>query len=184
MNSRITKLALPAMLLLLLPFLLPAGLPPRDDPRDPGPDGSRRATPGEPHDALPDDGQGVLQTPFENEVHFRSLRQLTFGGENAEAYFSFDERSLIFQSTRDSFRCDQEYVMDVASGDTRLVSGGKGRTTCGYFLPGDSTILYATTQFASADCPPSPDRSQGYVWAVYRDYDIVLGDMKGGVLRS
>lgn len=133
---------------------------------------------------LPDETDAVNQTPHENEVHFRSLRQLTFGGENAEAYFSFDERSLIFQSTRDSFRCDQEYIMDVQSGAVRLVSSGRGRTTCGYFLPGDSTILYATTQFGSPECPPSPDFSQGYVWAVYRDFDIVLADLRGTILRK
>jgi Tol biopolymer transport system component len=125
-----------------------------------------------------------VRTPHQNEVNFASLRQLTFGGENAEAYFSFDERSLIFQSTRAPYSCDQQYVMDVASGAVRLVSSGLGRTTCGYFLPGDGVVLYATTQFGSAECPPDPDRSQGYVWAVYSDYDIVLGDLKGGVLRK
>ncbi len=127
--------------------------------------------------------RSAVQTPHDNEIHFGSLRQLTFGGENAEAYFSFDERSLIFQSTRDAFRCDQQFIMDVATGTTRLVSSGKGRTTCGYYLPGDTTILYATTQFGSPDCPPSPDMTQGYVWAVYPDYDIVLADTGGAILR-
>ena len=160
MSQRIVKLLIPAMLTFLLPLLLAAAFPP------------------------PDDTHSVVHTPLDNELHFRSLRQMTFGGENAEAYFSFDERSLIFQSTRDSFRCDQEYVMNVATGTVRLVSSGKGRTTCGYYLPGDSTILYATTQFGSPGCPPSPDFSQGYVWAVYRDYDIVLADTGGRVLRT
>lgn len=133
---------------------------------------------------LPEGGaRPVIHKPLENEVNFLSLRQLTFGGENAEAYFSYDERSLIFQSTRDSFRCDQQYVMDVASGAARLVSSGKGRTTCGYFLPGDSTILYATTESGSPDCPPSPDYSQGYVWAVYPEYDIVLARAGGTIIR-
>ncbi len=106
------------------------------------------------------------------EKHFASLRQLTFGGENAEGYFSFDESRLIFQSTRDTFRCDQMYTMDLAKGATRLVSTGYGRTTCGYFLPGDSAILYASTHASGRGCPPPPDFSKGYVWAVYPGYDI------------
>jgi Tol biopolymer transport system component len=159
MAMRLAKMLIPAMLIVVFPLLL-AAFPPQDEART------------------------VSRAPFENEVHFRSLRQLTFGGENAEAYFSFDERSLIFQSTRDSFRCDQEFIMDVASGAVRLVSSGTGRTTCGYFLPGDTTILYATTQFGSPDCPPPPDFSQGYVWAVYRDFDIVVADTRGTILRT
>ena len=159
MNAWRTKRAGPAALILLLPLLL-AWTP-----------------------SLPDGRQDVMHTPSKNEVHFQSLRQLTFGGENAEAYFSFDERFLMFQSTRDTFRCDQQYVMDIATGATRLVSSGKGRTTCGYFLPGDSTILFATTEYGSPECPPVPDHSQGYVWAVYAHYDIVLADTNGTVLR-
>ena len=106
------------------------------------------------------------------ERHFAHIRQLTFGGENAEGYFSFDESRLIFQSTRDSFRCDQMYTLDLRSGATRLVSTGSGRTTCGYFLPGDTTILFASTHASGPGCPPPPDFSKGYVWAVYPEYDI------------
>jgi len=159
MTMRPATMLIPAMMIVVFPLVL-AAFPPQDGTR------------------------AGIHTPFENEVHFRSLRQLTFGGENAEAYFSFDERSLVFQSTRDSFTCDQEYVLDVASGTVRLVSSGMGRTTCGYFLPGDTTILYATTQFGSPDCPPPPDFSQGYEWAVYRDFDIVLADTRGTILRK
>ena len=107
-----------------------------------------------------------------DEWHFTSMRQLTFGGQNAEAYFSFNEKRLIFQSTRDSLHCDQEFIMDLTAGTTRMVSTGSGRTTCGYFLPGDRHILFSSTHAASAGCPPEPDRSKGYVWAVYPEYDI------------
>jgi TolB protein len=117
------------------------------------------------------------------ERHFASLRQLTFGGENAEAYLSFDEKRLIFQSTRDSLHCDQEFVMDIATGATHMVSSGNGRTTCGYFLPGDTTILYASTHLAGPECPPLPDFSHGYTWAVYPGYDIFFARPDGSNTR-
>ncbi len=129
-------------------------------------------------------GQSISQDPFvlPGEKHFAWVRQLTFGGENAEGYFSFDESRLIFQSTRDTFRCDQMYVMDLGTGTTRLVSTGHGRTTCGYFLPGDSAILYASTHASGRACPPPPDYSKGYVWAVYPEYDIYLAAADGSRL--
>lgn len=117
------------------------------------------------------------------ESHFASVRQLTFGGENAEGYFSFDERRLIFQSTRDSSRCDQEYIMELATGAVHRVSSGKGRTTCGYFLPGDSLVLYASTFLSGPDCPPPPDQSHGYTWRVGPEYDIFVSRPDGTGLR-
>jgi TolB protein len=127
-----------------------------------------------------DAGDPPLVMPGEN--HFQNLRQLTFGGENAEGYFSFDEKRLIFQSTRDSFKCDQMFVMDLATGSVRLVSTGKGRTTCGYFLPGDTTLLFASTHHFGPGCPPPPDYSRGYTWAVYPEYDIFTARNDGSHL--
>jgi Tol biopolymer transport system component len=125
-----------------------------------------------------------LQRP--GERHLRNVRQLTFGGENAEGYFSWDGGRLVLQSTRDSFPCDQIYVMDISSGALRLVSTGRGRTTCSYFLPGDREILYSSTHLASPECPPRPDYSRGYVWALF-DYDIFVtgadGDPAAAALR-
>lgn len=118
------------------------------------------------------------------EKHFRSIRQLTFGGQNAEGYFSFDERSLIFQAIRDSFSCDQEFVMDLDSLKTRLVSTGKGRTTCGYFFPGDTRILFSSTHHLRETCPPPPDYSKGYVWLVSPEYDIFTADPNGKNLKQ
>lgn len=110
---------------------------------------------------------------FEGERHLADVRQLTFGGENAEAYFSPDGAHLIYQYTPPEGGCDQQYVLDLKSGDTRRVSSGRGRTTCGYFdYPEADRIVYASTEGADAACPPPPDRSQGYVWAVYPGYDI------------
>jgi Tol biopolymer transport system component len=105
------------------------------------------------------------------ERHLKSVRQLTFGGENAEAYFRFDGQELILQSTRDGRSCDQEYVMRTDGSGARLVSTGKGAVTCGYFFPDGSRLLYSSTHELAEGCPPRPDHSQGYVWALH-DYQI------------
>jgi len=95
------------------------------------------------------------------EVHLRNIRQLTFNGENAEAYWSPDGKLLILQSTRGDYTCDQIFILDPATGEQRLVSTGTGRTTCAYFIPGSDRILYASTHLTSPDCPPPPDYSKG-----------------------
>lgn len=118
----------------------------------------------------------------DGERHFARLWQLTFGGENAEAYFSPDGSKLIFQSTRDGWPCDQMYVMDLRTGATRKVSSG-GRTTCGYFYDGGRRILYASTHLAADSCPPPPDHSMGYVWALDPGYDLFTAKPDGSDLR-
>ncbi|MCS7026562.1 MAG: hypothetical protein NZV14_17325 [Bryobacteraceae bacterium] len=116
--------------------------------------------------------------------HLRNLRQLTFGGQNAEAYWSPDGKRLVFQSTRDKLGCDQIFIMNADGTDQRMVSTGKGRTTCGYFLPDNKHIVYASTHEAGEACPPPPDRSKGYVWAVYPSYDIFLATDDGKLLKK
>src|SRR5258706_11071174 len=106
-------------------------------------------------------GQSDLALP--QEKHLRNIRQLTFGGENAEAYFSSDGNKLIFQSTRDGHECDQIYTMNIDGSDVRLVSTGDGRTTCSYFFPGDKRVLYSSTHLGGKQCPAKPDFSKGYV---------------------
>ena len=98
------------------------------------------------------------------ESHLTNIRQLTYGGENAEAYFSPDGRRLIFQSTRDGRPCDQQFVMNVDGSEVRRVSDGTGKTTCGYFIEGGRRIIYASTHAADSACPPRADPSKGYVW--------------------
>jgi Tol biopolymer transport system component len=119
----------------------------------------------------------------EGETHFAHLWQVTFGGENAEAYWSRDGRKLIFQSTRDGWPCDQMFVFELATGAIRRVSTGTGRTTCGYFYDRDQRVLFASTHLGSDSCPPPPDFSKGYVWAIYPDYDIFTAKPDGGDLR-
>src|SRR6476661_4225422 len=118
------------------------------------------------------------------EKHLTNIKQLTFGGENAEAYFSFDGKQLIFQSKRDGRACDQIYSMNIDGSNVRMVSNGEGRTTCSYFFKGGNRVLYASTHGGSRDCPPSPDFSQGYVWAVYPDYDIYTSTPDGKDVRK
>ena len=117
--------------------------------------------------------------PEPGEKHLRNIRQLSFGGENAEAYFSADGKKLIFQSTREGHECDQIYTMNIDGSDVKLVSTGDGRTTCSYFFPGDKKILYSSTHLGGKQCPPRPDFSQGYVWAVYDTFDIFTANPDG-----
>jgi len=117
------------------------------------------------------------------ENHLRNIKMLTEAGENAEAYLSFNQKKLIFQSTSGEYQCDQQFIMGLDGSEKQLVSSGNGRTTCGYFLPGDSTVLYASTHLAGKDCPPLPDMSHGYVWKLYDSYDIFLANLDGSILK-
>jgi TolB protein len=117
------------------------------------------------------------------EKHLKNVRQLTFAGENAEAYFSGDGGRLIFQSKHGRMPCDQIFTMRADGSEMKVVSTGKGRTTCSYFFPNDKKILYASTHLASPDCPPPPDYSHGYVWAIYPGYDIFTAKPDGSDLK-
>jgi TolB protein len=124
----------------------------------------------------------LLRMP--EEKHLKNIKQLTFGGENAEAYFSADGKQLIFQSTRAGRKCDQIYTMDVDGGSVRMISTGDGRTTCSYFFPNGRRILYSSTHLGAKECPPRPDFSQGYVWAVYPTFDIFTARPDGSDLKE
>jgi TolB protein len=116
--------------------------------------------------------------------YLRNIRQLTEGGQNAEAYWSPDGKRLVFQSTRKGYECDQIFIMNADGSDQKLVSTGKGRTTCGYFLADGRRIVYASTHGAGEACPPSPDRSKGYVWGVFPGYDIYLATDDGRIEKK
>lgn len=118
-----------------------------------------------------------------NEKHFRNIKQLTFGGENAEAYFSADGKQLIFQSTREGHGCDQIYTMNIDGSNVKMVSNGDGRTTCSYIFPGGKKVLYSSTHLGDKQCPPRPDFSQGYVWAVYPTFDIFTAKPDGSGIK-
>src|SRR5438034_138060 len=116
------------------------------------------------------------------EVHLRNIRQLTFGGQNAEAYWSGDGRRLILQRQPADTGCDHTYIMNADGSDLREVASGKGRNTCGFFFDHDRRIFYSSTEHADPACPPRPDYSQGYVWALY-DYDIYVAAADGAHAR-
>ncbi len=129
------------------------------------------------------EGAGADSLRDGREVHLRNVRQLTFGGENAEGYWAPDGTRLILQSKRGDFQCDQIFTLNVTTGETKLVSTGKGRTTCSYFIPNTDRILYASTHWADAACPPPADFSQGYVWKLYHTFEIFSARADGSDLR-
>ncbi|RMH19450.1 MAG: hypothetical protein D6701_05000 [Gemmatimonadetes bacterium] len=119
-----------------------------------------------------------------DEPRLANVRQLTFGGENAEAYFAFDGTKLIYQSTPRGAECDQIFVMNLDGSDKHMVSTGEGRTTCSYFYPDGETILYSSTHHYDRACPATPDFSRGYVWPIYPTFDIFVADADGSNLRQ
>ncbi|GJM31970.1 MAG: hypothetical protein DHS20C18_09710 [Saprospiraceae bacterium] len=127
---------------------------------------------------------------LDGETHLKNLRQLTFGGDNAEAYFSFDNSHLVFQATNPKWgvECDQIYYMPIegyTGNQPLLVSTGKGRTTCSYFMKGDNSIVYASTHLGDEACPESPRLVGGkYVWPVYETFDIFVADLKGNIIQQ
>ena len=121
----------------------------------------------------------------QDEIHFMNLQQLTFSGENAEAYFSPDSKKLIFQSHDGEGLCDQIYIMNIESGKSEMVSTGDGVTTCAYFqYPNNEKIVYASTHHKNKACPPPPDFSRGYVWKLYEGYDIFRANSDGSDLEQ
>ena len=126
-------------------------------------------------------------------VHFRNMKQLTFEGDNAEAYWSFDDSKLVFQAKNEKWDapCDQIYVTDTNNYNMdsiipSIVSTGLGRTTCSYFMPGDSTIIYASTHLADSACPQEPKRREDgkYVWPIYSSFDIFTADLDGNIISQ
>ena len=134
-----------------------------------------------PDQPVPTPAPASLLAPGE-ERFLANVRQLTFGGQNAEAYWSADGERLIFQSNAGNLPCDQIFTMKADGSDRRRVSNGEGKTTCSYFFPSGDRILYGSTFRASTACPPPPDRSRGYVWAL-DDYDIYTAKSDGSDLR-
>ncbi len=130
---------------------------------------------------------------FPQEKHLKNVRQLTFGGDNAEAYWSFDDKKVVFQATNKIWgaECDQIYYFDLENWQRRqaappLLSTGQGRTTCSFFMPGNKSVVYASTHESSASCPHVPERRADgkYIWPVYASFDIYHGDLKGNIIKK
>ena len=131
---------------------------------------------------------------YPEEKHLANMRQLTFGGDNAEAYWSFDSKMVSFQSNNPAWglKCDQIFYMPIEGVDLnsgakpQQISTGQGRTTCSFFLKGNKQILYASTHLGGADCPKDPERKPGgkYLWPVYDSYDIFISDLNGKIVKQ
>ncbi|MEM7658572.1 MAG: hypothetical protein AAF399_20780 [Bacteroidota bacterium] len=130
---------------------------------------------------------------YPGETHLANVRQLTFGGDNAEGYFSFDDQYLTLQRTHESegIPCDQIYYGKLPASadepfDMKLVSTGTGRTTCSFFMPDDQQIIFASTHTADEACPPAPDRAKirKYVWPIYATFELFISDLEGNVLQQ
>jgi TolB protein len=125
---------------------------------------------------------------YPKELHLANVKQLTFGGDNAEAYFSFDGKKIVFQATNPEWqtKCDQIYYSTLDNFSPSLISTGSGRTTCAYFFPADTAVLFASTHLKSGDCPPkpAPREDHKYVWPIYDSYDIFVSDVQGNILKQ
>jgi Tol biopolymer transport system component len=175
------RLLVPAAVL----ALAACGGPPDDPPAGKAPAAGAPAAPASaPGAEAPRSFSGPAKPrPSEaGEKHLKNVRQLTFGGENAEAYWSFAGDVLVFQSTRPPYAADQIYLLSPKGGEPTLVSTGLGRTTCAYFLPGDRRLLFASTHLASAEPPKPPDRSHGYAWGIF-EYEIFTVGRDGKDLK-
>ena len=130
---------------------------------------------------------------YPDESHFKNIRQLTFGGDNAEAYFSYDGKWLIFQhkDDKENIPCDQMYIGKIPTTadekfEPKMISSGKGRTTCGFFTKDGKHVIYASTYLGGDSCPPVPDRQKmkRYIWPIYDSYDIFMADLDGKIVKQ
>jgi Tol biopolymer transport system component len=131
---------------------------------------------------------------FDGENRFANMRQLTFGGDNAEAYFSFDGKYLIYQlaDAKNGIQCDQIWMGKVPENANepfvpKLVSTGTGRTTCAFFYPDGKHIVYGSTHLGGKECPPVPDRAKygnKYIWPIYASFDIFKADTSGKIVKQ
>jgi len=135
------------------------------------------------------------QSQDTTEKHLKNIKQLTFGGDNAEAYFSFDGKYISFQTNNPKWglKCDQIYSMHIKRATkqmqaykAQLISTGKGRTTCSYYLPGDKSILFASTHHHMDTCPaaiPYNPKAK-YLWPIYPEFDVFVSDLTGKVQKQ
>lgn len=139
--------------------------------------------PAPPPAAQPPAPAAAAPSPIElpQETHLKNVRALTSGGENAEAYWSSDGLRLSFQARSGERACDEIFTMNADGSDKKLIASA-GAHTCAYFLKGDERVIFSSTMSGGSDCPPPPDRSKGYVWALYESYDIYSAKPDGSDL--
>jgi len=131
---------------------------------------------------------------YPEETHLANIQQLTFGGDNAEAYWSYDGKHIVFQRTnaKEGLMCDQIFIGKVPQNanekfEYKMLSTGKGRTTCPFFTKDGKNIIYASTHMSADTCPPTPDRKKygnKYIWPLYDTYDIFMADLDGKIVKQ
>ncbi len=127
----------------------------------------------------------AISSPFlklGEELHILNVRMLTLEGENAEAYFNPDGSLICWQSKSTGMLADQIYVMPSSGGVRKLISTGFGKTTCSFFIPRTTRLVYCSTHDYSPEPPLPPDPAAGYVWNL-DEYDIYTVNMNGQHLQ-
>ncbi len=133
-----------------------------------------------------------FQLSAQTEKHFKKITQLTFGGDNAEAYFSPDGEKFCFQSNNKKWglSCDQIFMMNLSNplkdstDKAKMINTGIGRTTCSFYMPDSKNILYASTHLSSNMCPESPVVKDKYVWGIFSSFDIFVSDESGNSIKQ
>lgn len=121
------------------------------------------------------------------ERHMKNIVQLTFDGDNGEAYFSPDGRRLIWQSNREGYACDKIWIMNIDGSDKHMVSPNHGAHTCSFFFPDNRRIVFSSTSHLPGDCPLKPKMPKftgaGHIWPLY-PYDIFVANVDGSNLKK
>ena len=118
------------------------------------------------------------------ERHLKNLRKLTFGGQNAEAYWSADGKTLVWQSSQPGYPDEQIFMMRADGSGKRLVSTGKGRCTCSYVSPDGRYVYFSSTHRTWPAKQPDVDMSKGYVWMVNQHYEMYRRDLRTWQLET
>ncbi|MFM9873404.1 MAG: TolB family protein [Fimbriimonadaceae bacterium] len=113
------------------------------------------------------------------ELHISNIKQLTFSGQNAEAYFNLKGDKLTYQTRQPNFPDEQIFTMGIDGSNRKLISTGKGRCTCSYFTPDGKYIYFSSTHIKQPGAQPAVDMSKGYVWMVNPNMGIYRTDLNG-----
>lgn len=132
------------------------------------------------------------QSALSERSFLSRVRRLTVEGKRAgEGYWSPDGKKLVFQSERDPANpFYQIYVLDFATGETKRISPGMGKTTCAFFRPGSDEIMFASTHLDPKSLQYQKDeldfRASGkerrYAWDYDPEMDIFAYSEKTGAM--
>jgi len=113
----------------------------------------------------------------DRKMSIENVKQLSFQGDNGEAYFNSDDSKVIFQSKRNNNNCDKLYIVDINGNNLTEFVANDGAFTCAYFSLDDRYIFFSSTMHLGSECPeiykdPNPRK---YIWPL-RDYEIFRYD--------